>query len=44
MISGSAVDWAKLVADGESLGKRIEREQDLALQQEQQERGTDSGM
>jgi tetratricopeptide (TPR) repeat protein len=44
MISTSAIDWVKLVADGESLGIRIEREPDLALQQEQQERGTDSGM
>jgi tetratricopeptide (TPR) repeat protein len=44
MISRRTVDWPKLVADGESLGKRIEREQDLALQQEQQDRATDSGM
>lgn len=44
MISGSEIDWAKLVTNGESLGIKIEREQDLALQQEQQERANDSSM
>jgi tetratricopeptide (TPR) repeat protein len=44
MISGGEIDWAKLVANGESLGIKIEREQDLALQQERLERADDSGM
>ena len=38
MISSGNIDWAKLVADGESLGIRIEREGDLARQQAEQQR------
>jgi len=38
MISGGKIDWQKLIADGESLGIRIEREGDLARQQEEQQR------
>lgn len=37
MISKGNVDWQRLIADGESLGIRIEREGDLARQQEEQE-------
>ena len=45
MISISAIDWVKLIADGESLGMTIERERDLALWEEQQQHGgSDSGM
>jgi tetratricopeptide (TPR) repeat protein len=44
MISSGDIDWMRLIADGEVLGKKIEREPDLALQQEQQERGMDSSM
>jgi tetratricopeptide (TPR) repeat protein len=35
MISSGNIDWKKLIADGESLGIRIEREPDLARQQEE---------
>ena len=38
MISSGNIDWSKLVADGESLGIRIEREGDLARQQAEQQR------
>jgi tetratricopeptide (TPR) repeat protein len=38
MISSGNIDWQKLIADGESLGIRIEREGDLARQQEEQQR------
>jgi tetratricopeptide (TPR) repeat protein len=37
MISKGNVDWQRLIADGESLGIRIEREGDFARQQEEQE-------
>ena len=35
MISGGNIDWKKLIADGESLGIRIEREPDLVRLQEE---------
>lgn len=35
MISRGNIDWTKLVADGEALGIRIEREGDLARQQQE---------
>jgi tetratricopeptide (TPR) repeat protein len=38
MISSGNIDWPKLIADGESLGIRIEREGDLARQQAEQQR------
>jgi tetratricopeptide (TPR) repeat protein len=38
MISSGNIDWSKLIADGESLGIRIEREGDLARQQAEQQR------
>jgi hypothetical protein len=38
MISSGNIDWPKLIADGESLGMRIEREGDLARQQAEQQR------
>jgi tetratricopeptide (TPR) repeat protein len=42
MISGRELDWQKLIAEGEWLGKRIEEEIDLARRQESQERSRDS--
>lgn len=38
MISGRDLDWQKLIADGEWLGKRIEEEGDLARRDEARER------
>jgi tetratricopeptide (TPR) repeat protein len=38
MISSGKIDWTQLIADGESLGIRIEREGDLARQQAEQQR------
>jgi tetratricopeptide (TPR) repeat protein len=38
MISSGNIDWPRLLSDGEALGIRIEREEDLARQQEQQQR------
>jgi hypothetical protein len=38
MLSSGNIDWPKLIADGESLGIRIEREADLARQQAEQQR------
>jgi tetratricopeptide (TPR) repeat protein len=41
MISGKDVDWQKLMADGEWLGKRMEVEVDRARRQESQARSRD---
>ena len=37
MISSGNIDWTQLIADGESLGLRIEQEEDKARQQQQQQ-------
>jgi tetratricopeptide (TPR) repeat protein len=42
MIAGRDLDWQKLIADGEWVGKRMEEEIDLARRQESQERSRDS--
>jgi tetratricopeptide (TPR) repeat protein len=42
MISGRELDWQKLIAEGEWLGKRLEEEIDLARRQESRERSRDS--
>ena len=42
MISGRDLDWQRLIADGEWLGKRMEEESDLARRQEAYERSRDS--
>jgi tetratricopeptide (TPR) repeat protein len=42
MISGKDIDWQKLIADGEWLGKRMEEEIDRAQKQESEERSRDS--
>jgi hypothetical protein len=40
MIASGKIDWSKLIAGGESIGIKIEREPDLARQQEEdQQRG-----
>jgi tetratricopeptide (TPR) repeat protein len=41
MISGRDLDWQKLIADGEWVGKRIEEEGDLARRDEARERQRD---
>jgi tetratricopeptide (TPR) repeat protein len=41
MLSGKDVDWQKLMADGEWLGKRMEEEIDRARRQESQARSRD---
>lgn len=41
MISGRDLDWQRLIADGEWLGKRIEEESDLARQDETREQNRD---
>jgi tetratricopeptide (TPR) repeat protein len=41
MISGRDLDWQRLIADGEWLGKRIEEETDLARRDEARERMRD---
>ena len=42
MISGRDLDWQKLIANGEWLGKKIEEEGDLAARDESRERSRDS--
>jgi tetratricopeptide (TPR) repeat protein len=42
MISGRDLDWQRLIADGEWLGRRIEEESDLARRDEARERMRDS--
>jgi tetratricopeptide (TPR) repeat protein len=42
MISGKNLDWEKLVANAEWLGKRMEEEADQASRQESRERSRDS--
>jgi hypothetical protein len=42
MISGRDLDWEKLVADSEWLGKRMEEESDRARRQESEDRSRDS--
>ena len=42
MISARDLDWGKLLADGEWLGKKIEEEGDLAAHDESRERSRDS--
>jgi tetratricopeptide (TPR) repeat protein len=42
MISGRDLDWEKLVADSEWLGKRMEEESDRARRQESHDRSRDS--
>jgi tetratricopeptide (TPR) repeat protein len=42
MISGRDLDWEKLVADAEWLGKRMEEESDRARRQESEDRSRDS--
>ncbi|MDP2604086.1 MAG: tetratricopeptide repeat protein [Deltaproteobacteria bacterium] len=42
MISGRELDWQKLIAEGEWLGKRMEEEIDLARRQESHERSRES--
>jgi len=42
MIAGRDLDWQKLIADGEWVGKKMEEEIDLARRQESQERSRDS--
>jgi tetratricopeptide (TPR) repeat protein len=42
MISGRDLDWQKLIADGEWLGKQIEEESDRARRDETRERSRDS--
>jgi hypothetical protein len=43
MISGKELDWQKLIADGEWLGKEIEEEIDRARRDEERDRQRDSG-
>jgi tetratricopeptide (TPR) repeat protein len=43
MISGRDLDWKKLIADGEWLGKQIEEEGDRARDDETRERSRDGG-
>ena len=43
MISGKEVDWQKLITDGEWLGKRVEKEIDLAREDEAAERRREGG-
>lgn len=42
MIAGRDLDWQKLIADGEWVGKRMEQEIDLARRQESKEMSRDS--
>lgn len=41
MISGRDLDWQRLIADGDWLGKRMEEESDLARRQESHDRSLD---
>jgi tetratricopeptide (TPR) repeat protein len=43
MISGKEIDWQKLIAGGEWLGRRVEEESDRARKDETRERDRDSG-
>jgi len=43
MISGRDVDWPKLIADGEWLGKQMEEESDRARSDEQRQRNREGG-
>lgn len=45
MISGKDIDWQKLIASGEWVGRKLEEEIDIARQQESRDRsrGDDSG-
>src|SRR3990170_7958483 len=45
MISGKDIDWQKLIASGEWVGRKVEEEIDLAQQQESRDRsrGDDNG-
>ena len=42
MVDSKDINWPKLIADGEWLGKRMEQESDDARKQEAEERGRDS--
>ena len=43
MLSSKDIDWQKLIANAEWLGKRVEEESDLARQDERREQDRDSG-
>lgn len=43
MLSGKDIDWQKLIADGEWVGKRMEEEGDLARRDERSDLDRDSG-
>jgi len=43
MLSGKDIDWQRLIADGEWVGKRLEEESDLARRDERTDLDRDSG-
>jgi len=43
MLSSKEIDWQKLIADGEWVGKRMEEEGDLARRDERSDLDRDSG-